>query len=331
VLLLGGVHYIASNPERFARWQKRLAILPPFIQTLRLEALLATLTLLAAAVLSASAVPEPVFPMESAAPSERVQLGDLSVRQTISPGGPGLNSFDTLVQSDAVSLDEAQVEMQIVTPERDWRSAWTEVPPAADGLYIATSDEIDREGRWWTLLDITLPGSEAQRAAFKWEISREAAVPTALSPGPLNVAALLGVLLALGWASFPLLRRFVRWLDWRPASVAIASAVLLATAFLFIIAVQAIKQSEAAYQLAISPPPQVINSVLPDADSLVLGRELYIAHCIGWQSFGEDFRALKERLPRSRDEELYRATREGWRSLPFLSYPGRLRMILWPN
>ncbi len=241
--MLGGLHFIASNPERFARWQHLLDRLPNIRRTLPLEALLACTVLAAAALLSASATPEPAFANDTvAAPSAEQQVGDLNLSVTISPGGPGVNSISTVIRSGGAVVNDADVTMQIVSPDEDRRSDWLEMPLAGDGLYVTAGDQINAAGSWWTLLDISLPGQDPQRAAFTWTITPEGSVQTARTPGPLNILALLGVLAAVGYALFPLAYRLYRWLDWRPASVAIAGAALVMTAFFLIMAVNSINQ-----------------------------------------------------------------------------------------
>jgi uncharacterized membrane protein len=311
LLLLGLAHNLAIRPERYQRWADRLR------WSLSLEAGLSLLLLVAVAVLSATAVPEPAFlDAEIALPSAEQVAGDLDVSLTISPGGPGVNTFDVVVRRDDTMLDGAEVTIQIVSPAEDWRSPWAEVPPAGSGLYVTAGDDLRAAGHWFTLLDITPLEGEMTRAAFAWDITEEAAVPDSLPPGPLNILALVGVLLALGWAAYPQLRRFYRWLDWRPASIAAGVSAVIGTVLFIGLAVAVVRQSESAYNAQINPPPAVVNNVLPDAASLEQGRELYTAHCIQWQAYSADFRALIERLPRTRDENLFQATLSGWQNLP---------------
>ncbi len=316
VLVLGLMHYLSANSERFQVWSARLERAVNLLLTLRLEALLVLLVLVSVAYLSASAVPEPVSLTESvAAPRADQVVDDLTVHVTISPGGPGVNTYDVVLEPDIAT----EVRMQVIDPAQDWRGDWQEVPPAGPGLYVTAGDEIDQEGRWVTLLDITTPEGSIQRAAFAWDVSQESAVPVALEPGLLNWLALAGVVAALSWAAYPMLYRFYQWLDWRPASVAAGAGAILASILLIVMAVVLVRQSEADYLATLNPPPQMVNPVLPDAGSLALGRELYTQHCIDWQSHSGDFRALVERLPRTRDEALFLATQEGWRSLPSCS------------
>lgn len=309
LLLVGLLHFLASNPERFQEWSARLERGVNLSHTLRLEAGLALFVLVAAAFLSAAAVPEPTFLTENVtAPNMTQTVDDLTVHATLSPGGPGVNTLDVVVEREGQPLDDVPVYLRVVNPARDWRSEWQEIPPAGSGLYVTTSAEIDREGHWLTLLNI----ADSERAVFAWDVAQDAAVPTSINPGLLNIVALIGVLLALAWAAYPLAYRFYKWLDWKPMSVAVAVSALIATAVLIIGAVVLVSQSEASYDTMLNPPPQVVNTVLPDADSLAQGSELFTESCAGWDNMD----ALVERLPRTRDEELFFATRDGWRDLP---------------
>jgi hypothetical protein len=311
-------HHIAANPERYQRWQsiaRRTGII-----SLRLEVILALIVLVSVANLGATAVPEPVLLTEAVNVPHAVQtVGDTTVSMTISPGGPGVNTFDVVVNHAEQALAEGQVELQVVEPGQDWRGDWLEAQRADAGLYVLAGDEIREEGQWQTLLNIQTEGDDVVRAAFAWNISREAAVPESLPLGPLNILALAGVLAAVFWVIYPTLNRFYHWLDWRPASIAAGVGAVVVSAVALVFAVALVIQSEQAYNATINPPPVVVNGVLPDADSLALGQALYVEHCIEWQTHSGDFNALKDRLARTRDEELFFATRDGWRGLPACS------------
>jgi copper transport protein len=316
LLLIALPHHLAANPERFRRWRARLPLNINLTRTLRLEALLALAVLVSVAYLAASAVPEPVFLTEGAtAPQAAAVTGDLSVHVTISPGGPGVNTYDVVIEQNGQPLGDLPVQMQMVNPARDWRSDWSELAPAGPGLYVTSGDSIDREGGWWMLLDITLSDRETRRAAYDWDISAEVAVPTSIEPGPLNWLALAGVLVALGWAAYPAAYRLYTWLDWHPVSIAAAVSAIIATILLTALAIRAVNQSAADYEATINPPPQMVNTVLPDADSLASGAALFEQHC-RWPPETSSYRALIERLPRTRDEDLFFAIRDGWRDLP---------------
>ena len=64
-----------------------------------------------------------------------------------------------------------------------------------------------------------------------------------------------------------------------------------------------------------TPLPAIVNPVLPDQPSLERGRAAMVVSCPGWAD-SREFDELVERLPRLRDEELWAAVDEGWRTLP---------------
>lgn len=309
VLLVALAHHAALRPERYARWQALISRVQGFLPTLRLEVALALLVIGAAALLSATPVPVPPFVGDtSPAPTGTLSLGDTAITLTMTPGGPGVNTYDIAVVEDGQPIDDAAVRLRLVNPARDWRSAWETAESAGDGLYVAASADIDRAGDWWALVE-----ANGSRAAFAWTISDEAAVPQTRSPNVLNLLALAGVIVALSWVAYPFARRLYRLLDLNPANVTIAVGAVVATIILVAVGMVVIQTTQAQYEATLNPPPAVINPALPDAASLERGRALFDTAC-GWSD--GDWDALVERLPRTRDEELFEAVGDGWRALP---------------
>jgi len=77
-----------------------------------------------------------------------------------------------------------------------------------------------------------------------------------------------------------------------------------------------INERQRQYEATLHPPPERVNTVLPDADSLKRGEALYRERCIVWQGQSADFRALRNRLGTARDDFLYSVVAAGWRDLP---------------
>jgi copper transport protein len=316
MLLVGLAHYAALKPERYQRWSGVIGRVSEFTNTLRLELVLALLALVIAALLSATPVPIPDFARQTVeAPSETQTVGDLTVTMTISPGGPGVNTYDTLITRDGQTADELSVDLQTVYPALDRRSLWQQAESAADGLYVAAGDDIDRTGQWWMLVDITACDQPCvpTRAAFEWTITADAAIIQAREPGVMNLVIAAGVLSALGFAVYPTVRRFYRQLDLTPVNLTIALGAVLAAVLFIVIGAVVTEETQARYEESLYPTPQVVNTVLPDAASLERGKTLYDAGCQDWA--GDEFEDLIERLPRTRDEELFAATRDGWHGL----------------
>ena len=273
---------------------------------LRLEALLLTVTLIPLALLAASAVPQPDFGAPVAAPTATQEVAGHHVELSITPGGPGINSLDLRIPG------AQQVLLQLAVPQRDWRSAWLEAASVDDALFVLGTDVIDSEGTWQTLVNFTDGTGQVQRAAFVWDIQREAAVPTTLPTFAQHWLALILLVLACIFALWSPLQRALRWFDRGPASVATALGATLAFGLLIVLGLAQVARNEAAFQDALWPPPELVNMALPDAASLARGRSLYDAHC-AWEMAALE--ELRTRLPRIRDEQLFHITQDGWRAL----------------
>jgi copper transport protein len=314
LLLVGLAHHVALRPARYARCSGLVTRLGGFMPTLRIETLAALAVLASVGLLSATPVPKPEFLNRAAPPLTAVQLlGDTSVSTTVTPGGPGVNSYDVVVTRNGQPVNNLDVRLRVADPSRDWRGTWHKAESAGDGLYVATGDEISSAGDWWMLVDVT---DGDARYAFDWSITENAVVIEAISPNALNVLALAGVGLALVFAGYPALNRFYQRLDLSPAAVTVAAASTLATVGIVVATFWAMQASQAQADLVSNPPPQVINTVLPDAASLERGRALLAERCAGWEADAAAFHTLVQRLPRTRDETLFEATRQGWEDLP---------------
>jgi hypothetical protein len=313
LLLVGAAHFAALRPARFTRWSAIVERAGGFISTLRIEMALVLLVLAAAAYLSATPVPKQQF--ESPPPPSGTQTaGDYNLTTTVTPGGTGVNSYDTVITRNGQPVDDLLVYLRLVNTERDWRGAWHTAEGVGDGLYVTAGADIDRSGEWQTLVEIR-DGEAPQRAVFEWDITAEAAVVEARAPGWLNFAALIGVLLAVGYALFPLARRFYRRLDLSPTSVTVAIGAVAMTVVVVIVGIAATQNVAQQYELTVNPPPQIVNVVLPDNDSLMRGQALLESQCTGWEAAAE-WDELIRRLPRLRDEDLFAYVRDGWRTLP---------------
>ncbi len=324
LLILGAQQHIALRP-RPAGWP---TLLPPQLcrrlaravdrgRALRWEALLMLLTLVAVAWLSATPVPEPAsLAADVETPRATLTIGEYTVSAAIIPGGPGVNTVDSVISRGGEAATDLTLRLQVVDPRRDRRSAWASAEQAEDGLYVLASDAIDRAGRWWTLIDLVEADGHATRAAFAWNIDEAAAVQQLRAPNVLHALTLLviaGLLLALAQ---PRLRRLVRALNLSAVSVLIALAAVAISLGVLIAGAFMIGERQREYELTLNPPPAVVNTVLPDAASLARGAALLDELCLDWLGESADIRALRNRLARARDDFLYAAVTEGWRGLP---------------
>lgn len=313
LLLVGLAHHMALRPERYARWSALWGRVRALVPTLRLEVVLALAVLIAAGLLSATPPPIPAFAANAPpALSASRQVGDLSVSATVSPGGPGVNSYDLVVTQDGKPVDGATVRARLVSPSTDWRGGWHETTGSGDGLYVATGDDVSAPGEWWMLVDVG-----ATRFAFDWTINADAAVTQTLPPNAFQAAALIGVLAGLIFAAWPRLMRFYRRLDLRPAFVTVAVGAMVGAAVLIGAGYLLMQQSLAQFDATTNPPPILVNSTLPDAASLERGHALLAEACPAWLAVdNRDVAEFVRRLSRTRDEAIFTATQKGWRDLP---------------
>ncbi|NWF70511.1 MAG: CopD family protein [Chloroflexi bacterium] len=321
LVALGAAHHLALRPRRYQRFGALIARIGDFGLTLRLETASAALVLGAVGLLSATPIPKPAFlNTQVAAPAATVSAADFSVTQTLLPGGPGINTYETLLQRGGQPVESPSVRVQMVRPEADWRGTWHLAESAGDGLYVTTGDEIDAQGLWWTLVDVTQADGSVTRAAFAWSITQDAAVQQTRAPQLQHLLALAAVLAVLLWALYPALMRFLRWLDLRPELVLIAVLATGAVIFFAVIGYNAIRDNQLAAAARLNPPPSIVNTVLPDAQSLARGAALYQQACLGWPQ-NDDLRFLRRDLPAMRDQAVFAAVRDGWRALPACAAP----------
>ncbi len=315
LLLVALIHHMALQPERYIRWQSFTNRVQDFVPSLRLESILALMVLASVGLLSATPVPIPYFIQKGVPPAAAAQqIGDLSLTLTITPGGLGVNTYDTLVTRNGQPVDGLNIRLQMVNPQRDQRGTWQITENAENGLYITAGDEIDRPGQWWTLVDLTLPDGSIQRAAFDWTITNEASVQLAQPPRLQHFIGLALVILAVVWVLYPSGVWVFHRLDLRPALVTVVIAAGIATVVLTIIGVVIIQNTEAQYEATLNPPPQVINATIPDQASLDRGQALYDTACPNWKN--ADKTRVIERLPRTRDDQLFIATAQSWQNFP---------------
>lgn len=317
LLAIGALNHIALHPARYARFTALTARFGDFDQRLRVEAVVAALVVGMAGLLTATPIPVPAFTTEQPpAPTSAQQVDDVEVALTLSPGGPGVNTYDVVVMHEGQPLDDLAVWVRHLAPDRDLRSAWLPADGVGNGVYVGSDGDIDRPGAWWTLVDVEVHAGEWLRAAFVWDITQDAAVLEARDPSLLNIAALAAVVLTLGWASYPPLTRLARRLDLNPVTVTLAAGALIATVIFMAAGYVLVAESDRQYQEALRPPPEIVNPMLPDASSLRIGAQTYAEACATWPEAATGLAELRESLPRTTDAELFAFTRDGWRALP---------------
>ena len=137
-----------------------------------------------------------------------------------------------------------------------------------------------------------------------------------VQPNAIQLLALLGVLGAIMWVSFPALKRLYDVLDMNPVNLTISIGAIILTVIFLVIGFLMVQDTQEQFDSRLSPEPEVINAVLPTQTSINRGATLFAEQCVGWDDDAQDFIRFVDRLDRLRDEELYFATRDGWRDLP---------------
>lgn len=314
---VGALHHAALNPQRFERWAGWVDRLGGWRRTLRIEAAFGVLALVGAGWLTATPVPVPPDALIAVAPLTAEQTVDgLTVSLSISPGGPGINTYDATVTRGGVPVTGARVTIQAASPERDMRAPWSAFEPLDNGGYATVNADIDRDGVWWTLIDVTTPDGETARAAFTFDVTSDATIEAAIPLNPAQAGALVLAIAALIAALRPVWRALHRRLDLSPQAVTLVIVTLIGSGAALLAGYAFIAAENERYLDTVNPPPQIVNPTLPDAGSLGRGAVLFDSACAGWIPDSPGWEALTARLDRTRDEELFVFTRDGFRGLP---------------
>ena len=318
LVFAGALHHLALRPQL----AEKFAVLLPLVRragtfklSLRIAAIVGLVTLLLSAWLSATPTPEPEFlQSEVETPRGSVVLDEIQVALSVFPGGPGVNTYDLVLEQDDRPVEDAQVMLQMVNPERDIRSAWQTVDFADAGLFVTANDVLDEPGTWWALLDITDENDTTRRAAFAFDITEEAAIIKLVNPSVQHIIALMLLLMGVWAVLYPSAKKLYSRLHLDRTTLLMAISMTLISTVVIIASIIFIQEQQAQFERTLNPLPQYVNTVLPDAASLTTGKALFSQHC-AW-SDNRDFEALQRNLIVLRDDDLYTAVSAGWRDLP---------------
>lgn len=339
LLFVGALHHIALRPHLAITIEQLLStggVIPmsvrqrliptfdainervsEFRRSMQLEFVFVIITLGTVAFLSATPIPEPESLQTTVeTPTSTQTVNDFTVTGAVIPGGPGVNTYDTVVNKRDAAATDVTVYLQMIQPDTDNRSDWYLAEQVENGLYVAAGDDIDRIGLWWTLIDIVEPDNSVTRAAFTWDISDEATVLQSRDPQLIHILVLLGLVALLMRIAYPSIAAAYGKLDVTPITGFIAIGVIVGSVVLMIIGAQVVEQQQRVYEATLNPPPEHINTILPDSESLKRGEALYAEHCLVWHNESNDFSALRNQLNIMRDDVLFNVTINGWRDLP---------------
>lgn len=118
-LIVGQDRLTVSIRQRYADWRARLPQLP---RSIRLEAALGVLVLIATAILASNAPPLPAQRESVPLLTARGNAGALSATLTFDPGGVGGNTYELLLKRDGEPVTGAQVQLRLAYPELDRRA-----------------------------------------------------------------------------------------------------------------------------------------------------------------------------------------------------------------
>jgi copper transport protein len=315
LVAVGAVHHVAARPTQYAKLAALFERVGGWRLTLPLEVVLVVVVIVSAGWVSATPPPTPAFIENDAPAPQALQTVDgLQVEAVISPGGLGVNTYDVRLSADDSSFDGATVYVRMVRPTDDRRGIWHESEQVEDNLFVAAGDELDETGEWLTLVDVVRDDTTT-RAVFTWDVTNQASVIQAIPPRGQHWAALIAVLLVSGWVAYPSYQAFMRQMNFTGLTAGLVFLAVAATVIVTVAGFVYIAQLEAQNAALLNPPPQSVNTVLPTGDSIERGARMYASAC-GWNESERVFASFVDRLPRTRDDDLYRIVADGWRDLP---------------
>lgn len=317
LLFAGLVHHVALRPHLLDYFPIKglISQAKQFSSSIRIEAIIAILTLILAAFLSSTPIPEPDFlTQDIETPSANRVVGDYDVQMTIAPAAPGINSVDLSLRRDVLLINDVTVRVQFVLPEKDARSAWISAEAIAQGLYTVVDDSIDEAGDWLALVDIVDSEERLTRMVFDWRISEDAGVTSSIPPSWINILTIVATLGAILYAIYPAWRRLANQMDWSITNIVISLGVIVITVIALVASAIFLENQARQLDLKSNPPPEIINTVLPDMGSVAIGGALLRDNCPSWTDESA-LRLLTVQLNTTRDDALFAITQNGGRGL----------------
>jgi copper transport protein len=318
LLVIGLYHHVSVTKGRLSALATRVRFPQRILNlaaSVRAESLFGVGVVLVAAVLTAT--PPPVPPDARGKvepPSQTLGASDLHVRLSLDPGAAGLNAYQVSLTRNDQPVSDAQVYLRMVYPALDRRSALFALDNLSDGSYFGSGTELEPSGDWQALVDV-IEGQSTQRVAFRWTITPTAPDPSARQPSVLNWLSGAAILIVMGVWLWPGMVGRVRSARLQAESVLVGVVVVVITVALTVLGGQLLADAGQRTAALRNPPPQVVNPVLADQNSILEGKAVYTAKCQschGVAGAGDgpqantfkpaDFRA---RLTNRRDEDLY--------------------------
>ncbi len=317
LLFIGLLHHVALRPHllEYVPFKGLVEKAKQFSTSIRIEAIVAVFTLILAAFLSSTPIPEPDFlSQQLETPSANRRVGDYEIQMTLAPAAPGINSVDLSVRRNVLLIEDVTVEVQFVLPEKDQRSDWIPAELVTQGLYAIVNDSIDTSGDWFALVNIVDAEGRLTRMVFDWQITGDAGVTSSIPASWINILAAFATLGAVLYAIYPAWRRLANQMEWSTTNIVISLGVILMTIIALGASTIFLENQAQQRQLEANPPPQIVNTVLPDMGSIAIGGGLLQENCPGWSDEGA-LRLISVQLNTIRDERLFEIVSDGTRDL----------------
>lgn len=340
-LLVGRDQFTEALRRRFAPFADRLAVaLPHLPRSIRIEALIGIFVLGCTALLAATPPPLPNATQSVLPEQYSHQVGDLTVRLTLDPGGVGGNTYSVALLQHERAVEDAQVWLRFSYPSLDQRTQFIRLDAAGAGEYLTAGIELDRAGLWQAAVDVRLPNEASfRRAAFRIDLPEVSPALNLRQPALLNWIGLVAIVGALGvWIVPPIARRIQSAGFNREITVIFVA--LSAVTIIFVIAGGfIINEASRQTDRLRNPPPSLVNPQLADQPSLDAGRAAFeqsCAACHGSSGRGDGPQASQfSRMPQlrfledtRRDEQLLHAISRGIGNMPAVELPDTVKWAI---
>jgi copper transport protein len=320
LLLFGLYHHLITAPGWLHSFAERYRLperIEGMVSSLHVESALGICVIAIAALLTATPPPIPPEAQQKIeAPSQVVTLGDIQVKLSVDPGAVGANGYEVDLARQSVA--GKQVSLQFVYPALDIHTPVLALDDAGDGVYLGAGPDLDRTGDWLALVNIRndTTSSLPTRAAFRWNVPETAPNSTTRQPSVLNWLSGLGIVVIAGVLFTPGILHAIPSLKLQGESVLIGLMAVVVTAALLVVGSGLLSDAARRTDALQHPVPSVVNPVLPDQASLIVGQRIYAAKCAachGDTGAGDDPQAgttplpdLRTRIADRRDVELFR-------------------------
>ncbi len=279
LLLLGAVNLTwvsrrlrtptGDQPDQSLAWLVRIV---------RVEAVLAAGVLLASGFLTTLEPGRQVaLPGQTEVRAEAA-VDDLGLKLRLTPGAPGPNRLEVRADSSRGPLPpDSSVELTLKFLDRDIGSERIVLEAGSAGVFAAETDAVGIAGAWQAGLLVRRPGEFDSRTAVRFQVAAAAGVRSGVQPDPVQRDIFFALALAaigLAVAVVGMGHRGFR----HGASLRVSGTGVLGAAAGLAILFPAL--------LRVGPDTPEINPILPDPQSIAVGRSLFAENCASCHGSG---------------------------------------------